>query len=183
MEQPSKDKKKPNGTPVAGTSSSTTDVELTDREYSRLKNEKAELKKPENQPHIEAVYGVKREGGKDGEFKAKKYEKVYIKGDRNKGVKSKVVDGSGKVIREEIADSDGDTRMSKEYNRQKNYTEERRGNSEDYLNYKDSGKKGQAEARKVDTQKYRDTQQADIKDRQTMAQAELARDKEKKGGY
>jgi len=182
MVQPNKDKKKPNGTPVAGTSKQATGIELSDQEFKRLEKEKAAISDPKNKENIKVLYGSER-SKKSGEFEAKKYEKVYIKGDRAKGVKSKVVDGSGKVISEELADSDKDKENERIYNRDKKATEKAREYNTDYLNFKESGKEGKTAEERRKQQEFRDEQQAKLRDDKIKAQADLAAAKTKKGGY
>lgn len=176
MTQTNKDKKKANGTPVAGT----TPIEKTTREIEVDKKIKANIDSPKGRENIKAIHGIEKKEP-SGEFKGNDYEKKYIPGDRAKGVKSKVVDGSGKVISEEIADSDRDKEMKRKYVVRKKDTEARRAANADYYNNKETGKEGEASKRRSETQEFRNQQQAKLRDDKLLAQAKLARDKAKKG--
>lgn len=176
MIQPNKDKKKANGTPVAGT----TPIEKTTREIETDKKIKANIDSPKGRENIKAIHGIEKKEP-NREFKGNAYEKKYIPGDRAKGVKSRVVDGSGKVISEEMADSDKDKEMKRKYVVRKKDTESRREANADFYNFKDKEKEGEASKRRSEIQEFRDKQQADIKDKEIEAKAQLLKYKAKRG--
>lgn len=180
MIQPSKDKKKPNGTPVAGTTNSKREIELEQKEFASREKQRKELKDPKNKEFIESQSGIKR-NPETKEWESKKYEKVYFKGDPSKRTPSEVRDGKGKLIKSVRAGSSEDEKMKKEYDKAKKDTETRRENNQDHTNFIESGKKGQAYVRRQDKQEAFDEGQAKLRDDKMLAQAQLDAHKRKKG--
>ena len=80
---------------------------------------------------------------KSGEGSAMSYPKKFIPGDANKGIRAKIIDGTGKLVKE--AKVGEDNKLKKEYEKQKAYTMASRNKNARQLNVQTGVSKPNAE--------------------------------------
>jgi hypothetical protein len=108
-----------------------TNIELTAK-FGTGKNKMANARQtPGKIANIEATQGIKVDP-MSGSATVKSYEKKFIPGDMAKGVRAKIVSGTGELIKE--AKIGEDNRLKSEYEREKAYTASTRGTNASQYN-------------------------------------------------
>lgn len=109
------------------------EAELTGKGAASRKKAQAEVKKGGK---VESQ-GISLDP-KSGTAKANAYEKKFIPGDQSKGVKAKIVDGSGKLVKE--AKAGGDKELKREYSKDSTNTMNARNANARFLNVQTGSK-------------------------------------------
>lgn len=95
------------------------EIELTDKFNTGMSKMKTARNTPGKIADIEATQGIKVDQA-TGAATTKAFEKKYIPGDMAKGVRAKIVSGTGQLIKE--AKVGEDEKLKKEFERAKSYT-------------------------------------------------------------
>ena len=167
MEQPKKEKKIT--VKKVGTGSLNGDYvpDLTDQEMTAKKNVTKNSQSKSGNKAIEEIHGVKK--NQDGSYSSKPFEKKYVKGDPERGIKSFVQDGTGKRINEVEFHKEDEFR--KKFVSDSTKTMTSRGNNADFLNNRISGADNSAKVRRDNQKRAAEKQQSDEEDKKVFKEA------------
>jgi hypothetical protein len=151
MDQPNKDKKKKANGDVIG---ATEELKRTPEQKRTDKLTRKRSTTTEGKEHMAKV-GVNLD--KSGNASANKEQKIYIEGDREKGIKPKTTTGSGKLVKE-AKKGDKPGTLKKEYDRGKKYAEGQRQKQADVHNMQTKEADNEATKRALSQNKAGDEQ-------------------------
>ena len=167
MEQPKKEKKITVKKVGTGSLNGDYTPDLTDQEMTAKNNIRKNSQSKSGNKAIEEIHGVKK--NPDGSYSAKPFEKKYVKGDPEKGIKSFVQDGTGKRISEVKFRKEDEFR--KKFVSDSTKTMTSRNNNADFLNYRISGADNSAKVRRDNKKRAAEKQQSDEEDKKVFNEA------------
>ena len=167
MEQPKKEKKITVKKVGTGSLNGDYTPDLTEQEMTVKKNYVKNSQSESGNKAIEEIYGVKK--NTDGSYSSKPFEKKYVKGDPERGIKSFVQDGTGKRKSEVKLGKEDEFR--KKFVSDSTNTMTSRNKNADLYNYRINGTDNSAKVRRDDQKRAAEKQQSDEEDKKVFKEA------------
>lgn len=167
MEQPKKEKKITVKKVGTGSLNGDYTPDLTEQEMTVKKNYVKNSQSKSGNKAIEEIHGVKK--NQDGSYSSKPYEKKYVKGDPERGIKSFVQDGTGKKIKEVEFRKEDEFR--KKFVSDSTNTMTSRNKNADLYNYRINGTDNSAKVRRDNQKRAAEKQQSDEEDKKVFKEA------------